>query len=75
MEEELETWIVVFEMHGLKISITKTEALPRSKNETETIVKLVESMLMLNCLQRHPSSTSGHCSRAREMHRLMSIIG
>ena len=75
VEEDRETWIIVFEILGLKISRTKTESLPISNNETEAIVKIVESMLILNYLQIHPSSTSGHCSRVREVHRLMSTIG
>ena len=43
VEEDLETWRVVFERHGLKISRTKTEYLPSPTNETETIVKIVDA--------------------------------
>ena len=39
VEEDLETWRVVFERHGLKISRTKTEYLPSPTNDTETTVK------------------------------------
>ena len=38
VEEDLETWRVVFERHGLKISRTKTEHLPSPTNYTETTV-------------------------------------
>ena len=34
-EEDLETWRVVFESHGLKISRTKTAYLPSPTNDTE----------------------------------------
>ena len=37
VEEDLETWRVVFERHGLKISRTKTEYLPSPTHDTETI--------------------------------------
>ena len=37
---------------GLKISRTKTAYLPSLTNDTETL-------LMLNCLHRHPSNTGG----------------
>ena len=43
MEEDLETWRVVFERHGLKISRTKTEYLPSPTNYTATTVKIVDS--------------------------------
>ena len=39
VEEDLETWRVVFERHGLKISKTETEYLPSPTNDTETTVK------------------------------------
>ena len=45
VEEDLETWRVVFERHGLKISRTKTEYLPSPTNDTETTVKLVDAEL------------------------------
>ena len=45
VEEDLETWIVVFERHGLKISRTKTEYLPSTANDKETTVKLVDAEL------------------------------
>ena len=45
MEEDLETWRVVFERHGLKISRTKTEYLSSPTNDTETIVKIVDAEL------------------------------
>ena len=37
VEEDLETWRVVVERHG--VSRTKTEYLPNLTNETETTVK------------------------------------
>ena len=40
VEEGLETWRVVFERHGLKISRTKTEYLPSPTNDTDTTVKV-----------------------------------
>ena len=45
VEEDLETWRVVFERHGLKISRTKTEYLPSPTNDTETTVKIVDAEL------------------------------
>ena len=45
VEEELETWRFVFEMHWLKISRTKTEYLLSPTNETETTVKIVDAEL------------------------------
>ena len=45
VEEDLETWRVVFERHGLKISRTKTEYLPTPTNDTETTVKNVDAEL------------------------------
>ena len=45
VEEDLETWRVVFESHGLKISRTKTEYLPSPTNDTETTVKIVDAEL------------------------------
>ena len=45
MEEELETWRVVFERHGLKISRTKTAYLPSPANDTGTTVKIVDAEL------------------------------
>ena len=45
VDEDLETWRVVFERHGLKISRTKTEYLPSPTNYTETTVKLVDAEL------------------------------
>ena len=44
-EEDMETWRVVFDMHGLKISRTKTEYLPSLTNDTETPVKIVDTEL------------------------------
>ena len=38
-EEDMETWRVVFERHGLKISRTKTEYLPSPTNDKETTVE------------------------------------
>ena len=43
--EDLETWRVVFERHGLKISRTKTEYLPSPTNDTENTVKIVDAEL------------------------------
>ena len=63
VDEELETWIVVFDRHALKISRTKTEYLPNPTKGTT------------NCLQEHHSSISGHCSRFREVQRLMLTTG
>ena len=45
VEEDLETWRVVFERHGLKISRTKTEYLLSATNETETTVKIFDAEL------------------------------
>ena len=45
VEEDMETWRVVFERHGLKISRTKTEYLPSTTNDTETTVKTVDPEL------------------------------
>ena len=45
VEEDLETWRVVFERHGLKISRTNTEHLPSPTNDTETTVKMVDAEL------------------------------
>ena len=45
VEEDLETWRVVFESHGLKISRTKTEYLPSHTNDTETTVKIIDAEL------------------------------
>ena len=43
--EDLETWRVVFESHGLKIRRTKTDYLPSPTNDTETTVKIVDAEL------------------------------
>ena len=40
VEEDLETWRIVFERHGLKISRTKREYLPNPTNVTETKVTI-----------------------------------
>ena len=46
LEEDLETWRVVFERYGKKkISRTKTEYLPSPTNDTETTVKIVDAEL------------------------------
>ena len=45
VEEDLETWSVGFESHGLKISRTKTEYLPSPTNDTETTIKIVDAEL------------------------------
>ena len=45
VEEDLETWRVVFERYGLKISKTKTEYLPSPTNDTDTTVKIVDAEL------------------------------
>ena len=45
VEDDLETWRVVFERHGLKISRTKTEYLPSPTNDTETTVKIGDAEL------------------------------
>ena len=45
VEEHLETWRVVFESHGLKISRAKTGYLPSPTNDTETTVKIVDAEL------------------------------
>ena len=66
VEEDLETRRVVFERHGLNISRTNTEYLPRPTNETETTVKIVGA---------HSDILQIHCSQVREVRRLMSTIG
>ena len=43
VEVDLETWRVAFDMHGLKISRTKTEYLPSPANEPEK--KIVDAEL------------------------------
>ena len=43
--EYMETWRVVFERHGVKISRTKTEYLPSPTNNAETPVKTVDAVL------------------------------
>ena len=45
VEEDLETWRVVLERHGLKISRTKTEYLPSPTNDSETTVNIVDAEL------------------------------
>ena len=45
VEEDLETWRVLFESHGLKISRIKTEYLPSPTNDTETTIKIVDAEL------------------------------
>ena len=45
VEEDLETWRVVFESHGLKISRTNTDYFPSTANDTETTVKIVDAEL------------------------------
>ena len=72
VEEDLETRRVVFERHGLKISTTKTEYLPSPTNDTETTVKNVNAELPTTSFK---SSTLGHCSSVRQVHRLVSEIG
>ena len=39
----METWRVVFERHGLKISRTKTEYVLNPTNDTETTVTIVDA--------------------------------
>ena len=51
VEEDLGTWRVVFERHGLKISRTKTEYLPSPTNDTGTTVKIVDAELPSDILQ------------------------
>ena len=53
VEEDLETWRVGFDRHGLKISRTKTEYLPSRSNDTETTVNIVDAKL--------PTVTSFKC--------------
>ena len=45
VEEDLETCIVVFERHGLKISRPNTEYLPTPTSETKTTEKIVDAEL------------------------------
>ena len=45
VEEDMETWRVAFERHGLNISSTKTEYLPIPANDTETTVKIGDAEL------------------------------
>ena len=44
-EEDLQTWRVVFERHGLKICRTTQDYLPSPTNDTGTTVKIVDSEL------------------------------
>ena len=67
VQDNLETWRVVFESHGLKISRTKTAYLLCPTNDTETTVKSVDAEL--------PTVTSFRYLEVREVHRLMSNIG
>ena len=52
VEEDLETWRVVFERHELKISRTKTKYLPSPTNGTETTVKIVDANIRFKMLDR-----------------------
>ena len=45
VDEDLETWIVVFETHGLKISGTKIEYLLSPTSDTDTTVKIADAEL------------------------------
>ena len=45
VEEDLETWRVVFESHRLKISRTKKEYFPSPANDTEITVNIVDAEL------------------------------
>ena len=45
VKKDLETWRVVFEMHGLKISRTEKEYLLSPTHDTETTVKIVDAEL------------------------------
>ena len=45
VEEDLETWRVVFERHGLKITRTKTGYLPSPTSDTDTTVKIADAEL------------------------------
>ena len=45
VEEDLDTWRVVFERHGLRFSRTKTEYLPSPTIDTGTTVKIVDAEL------------------------------
>ena len=56
VEEDLETWRVVFERRGLKISRTKTEYLPSPTNDTETTVKIVDAELPTVTSFKYPGS-------------------
>ena len=67
VQDNLETWRVVFESHEMKISRTKTAYLLCPTNDAETTVKSVHAEL--------PTVTSFRYLEAREVHRLMSNIG
>ena len=59
MDEELETWRVVFEMHGLKISRTKTESLHSPTNETDNSIGLLALSRRLDRCDRVIQKESG----------------
>ena len=74
VDEDLATWRVVFERHGLTTSRTKTGSLPSPTNDTETTVKIGDSELPTVASVRYLWSlfTSG-CSQAHVNSRI--IIG
>ena len=45
LEEDLETWRVVFERPGLKTNTTNTEYLPSPTNDTKTTIQIVDAEL------------------------------
>ena len=77
VEEDLETWRVMFERHGLKINRTKTEYLPSPTNDTDTTVISVDAELPMYTVTsfKYIGSlfTSEGCSQADVNNRI--IIG
>ena len=73
VEEDLESWRVMFKSHGLMISRTKAEYLPSHTNDTETTVKIVDAELPTVTSFKYIGSL--FTSDVMEVHRLMSTTG